>query len=99
MQHVHEHNIAHRDLKLENCFLDHNCRAKIADFGLNKLCGGENEQTMMTSVGTINYMAPEITGHAPYEGQPVDVFALGAVLFLLRTAKFAFGESGDLFYK
>lgn len=44
-------------------------------------------------------MAPEITGQDPYEGPPQDCFALGAILFLLRYAKFAFNEAGDVFYK
>ena len=44
-------------------------------------------------------MAPEITGQDPYEGPPQDCFALGAILFLLRYAKFAFNEAGDIFYK
>ena len=83
--------MAHRDLKLENCFLDESVRIKIADFGLNKICKGPEAQAMISSCGTINYMAPEITGEHEYDGQAVDIFALGQVLFLLRTAKFAFG--------
>jgi len=34
LSYVHRMNITHRDLKLENCFLDKDCNIKIADFGL-----------------------------------------------------------------
>jgi serine/threonine protein kinase len=44
-------------------------------------------------------MAPEITGGKKYEGPPVDIFALGAVLFMMKTAKFAFTKYGDQLYK
>jgi serine/threonine protein kinase len=37
---VHDKGIAHRDLKLENCFLDKNVTMKLADFGLAKLFAG-----------------------------------------------------------
>ena len=36
LSYIHRMNIAHRDLKLENCFLDKDCNLKIADFGLTK---------------------------------------------------------------
>ena len=33
---VHSKGIAHRDIKLENVFLDRNCNIKLADFGMAK---------------------------------------------------------------
>ena len=46
-------------------------------------------------------MAPEISNDGtPYDGPPVDVFAAGAVLFLMRYAQFAFSSAhDDPFYK
>lgn len=32
---IHSKGIAHRDLKLENCFLDNEVQVKVADFGLS----------------------------------------------------------------
>lgn len=37
---IHAKQIAHRDLKLENCFLDKDVQVKIADFGLSKVFAG-----------------------------------------------------------
>ena len=44
-------------------------------------------------------MAPEINGEDSYEGPPQDLFALGQVLFMIHTTKFAFSHPGDVFYK
>jgi serine/threonine-protein kinase Chk1 len=41
MEFIHSKGIAHRDLKLENCFLDKNVTLKVADFGMAKLFEGE----------------------------------------------------------
>ena len=59
---VHAKKISHRDLKLENCFLDKDVQVKIADFGLSKVFAGPQGSVLQTKCGTINYMAPEITG-------------------------------------
>lgn len=61
MEFIHSKGIAHRDLKLENCFLDSNINLKVADFGMAKLFAGEKGEALQTTCGTSNYMAPELT--------------------------------------
>ena len=39
---MHAHGIAHRDLKLDNIFLDQDVMAKVADMGLAKIFAGPN---------------------------------------------------------
>lgn len=100
LSYIHKKNIAHRDLKLENCFLDKDCKVKIADFGLQKAFGGPLGIQLKTRCGTPNYMAPELLGGKdPYDGPAVDVFACGAILFILKFAKFAFSASNDSYYR
>lgn len=54
----------------------------------------------MTQCGTPNYMAPELKGaKKAYEGPPVDIFAMGVMLFIMVFAKFPFGEAGDPYYE
>jgi serine/threonine protein kinase len=43
-------------------------------------------------------MAPEISSGSSYDGPPVDIFALGAILFIMCNAKFPFGKAGDKYY-
>jgi len=44
-------------------------------------------------------MAPELSGKEAYAGPPVDVFAMGAILFLMRFGKFGFLRAGDTHYR
>lgn len=39
---VHSKSVAHRDIKLENCFLDKSVNLKLADFGMMKFFDGPN---------------------------------------------------------
>jgi len=62
MAYIHSRKVAHRDMKLENCFLDSEVKVKIADFGLHKVFEGEDTTALRTRCGTVNYMAPELCG-------------------------------------
>jgi len=44
-------------------------------------------------------MAAEIVGGQAYQGPPVDVFAMGAILFLMRFGRFGFLKVNDNHYK
>lgn len=87
--HLHQHGVAHRDLKLENLLLDRHGSLKIADFGLAAaLVAGE---PLSLGSGSPNYSAPELL--APelcYAGEPADVWACGVVLFAFLTGAFPF---------
>jgi MAP/microtubule affinity-regulating kinase len=86
---LHEHNIAHRDLKLDNVLLDMSTNAiKLIDFGFSTRVVKDQPQKMFC--GTPNYMAPEITQKKEYSGMKTDVWALGVLLFVLCTGHFPF---------
>jgi serine/threonine-protein kinase SIK2 len=53
VDHFHKYGIAHRDLKLENIFLDSNIRPKVADLGLAKIFAGPNASALVTQLGTV----------------------------------------------
>jgi serine/threonine protein kinase len=95
---VHSKGVAHRDLKLENIFLDSNVKVKVADFGLMKEFSGPNAEALRTKCGTPNYMAPELSGQDEYEGPPVDIFACGVMLFMMLTSKQPFNEANDIWH-
>lgn len=57
VEHIHQEGIIHRDLKPENILIEANGTAKLADFGLSKLC--RPNEYFMGIYGTKPYIAPE----------------------------------------
>jgi serine/threonine protein kinase len=77
----HEHGVVHRDLKPENILIDSSGRAKLADLGIAKSFGSQEEITKLgTLLGTPAYMAPEqIRGETVTVG--TDIYSAGAMLY------------------
>ncbi|OMJ87411.1 hypothetical protein SteCoe_10920 [Stentor coeruleus] len=90
----HSQGIAHRDIKPENLLFDKNCNVKIADFGFAGYLQGRNGDGLMnTRVGTLPYIAPEIHQKLSYNGELVDVFSLGVVLFIMHSKHMPFTQA------
>jgi hypothetical protein len=94
---AHDKGIIHRDLKPENVFLLMGGQVKILDFGLARQIPtgtGATETGLVatdpgTVMGTVGYMAPEqVRGEAT--DARTDLFAVGAVLYEMLTARRAF---------
>ncbi|GAB1214205.1 hypothetical protein ATERTT37_003365 [Aspergillus terreus] len=87
VKYLHKRNVAHRDLKMGNLFLDQNMDIKVGDFGLAAMIISErDEKRRKTLCGTPNYIAPEVLdrskgGHT----QKVDIWSLGVILFAMLT--------------
>jgi hypothetical protein len=95
---LHDHGFVHRDLKPANIFLE-NGIVKVGDYGLSKAIGSSQRTAQTHSVGTVHYMAPEIsTGNY---GKQIDTYAAGIILYEMLTGKVPFdGESsGEILMK
>jgi hypothetical protein len=94
---LHDHGIVHRDLKPANIFVEDGL-LKVGDYGLCKsISSSQPAQTQ--SVGTVHYMAPEIsTGNY---GKGIDVYACGILLYEMLSGRVPFdGESaGEILMK
>ncbi|MBR5518486.1 MAG: protein kinase [Clostridia bacterium] len=71
--------IIHRDIKIENIFVDGDGNYKLGDFGVSKVGSGTATGTV---TGTEDYMAPEITQEHKYN-KTVDIYALGIAMYQL----------------
>ena len=96
VQHLHQHGLIHRDVKMDNIFLTGSSdkpQVKIADFGESKFIEHINEHSVrkMTFRGTKSYMAPELFRKAednrPSYNKSADTFALGVTFSTLMDAE------------
>ncbi|HMP01088.1 MAG TPA: serine/threonine-protein kinase [Gemmatales bacterium] len=95
---LHDNGIVHRDLKPANIFLE-NGVVKVGDYGLAKSISGSQKSPQTQSVGTVHYMAPEIsTGNY---GKQIDVYAAGVILYEMIVGRPPFdGETaGEILMK
>jgi len=94
---AHKHDVVHRDLKPENLFVRRDeggaVHVKVLDYGLAKFMQPERDPTKgvaltMTGMimGTPLYMPPEQAAGSSVD-LPVDVYALGCVLFELLSGR------------
>ena len=87
VNHLHQNEIIHRDLKLQNILLDENLLIKIIDFGFSRF---QPKDKIQVYCGTPTYMAPEILRHKSYDPRPTDIWALGIILFRMLVGEFPF---------
>ena len=87
VQHAHDHDVLHRDLKPGNILLDAPGEPHLTDFGLAKLVERSSTATLTTAIlGTPDYMSPEqAAGKAKSITTAADIYGLGAILYELLT--------------
>ena len=99
LKYIHEKGLIHRDIKLENLFLDDNFNIKIGDFNVSATIDSQAAQNFaddmqqldnmvsgQTVVGTAGYMAPEVKRNERVTyvyGPKADVYSMGISFFEL----------------
>jgi serine/threonine-protein kinase len=88
LQHAHEHNVVHRDLKPTNIVLhvdsDGIMTPKLLDFGIAKAPDSTIETRTGDSLGTPSYMSPEQVRSINLDGRS-DLFSVAVVLYEIIT--------------
>lgn len=88
LDYLHNQNIYHRDLKLDNVMIDKSGKVTLIDFGFAITVS--NQEPISSFCGTPNYMAPEIYLRKRYSGQAIDIWALTVILYKLVAGEFPF---------
>ncbi|CAG8542293.1 12171_t:CDS:10 [Ambispora gerdemannii] len=108
VNYLHQKNIVHRDLKLENLLLDRNRNIIITDFGFANQFDSAKADLMATSCGSPCYAAPELViSEGLYVGSAVDIWSCGVILYAMLSGYLPFdddplnpdGDNINLLYK
>ncbi len=87
MVYLHNNNIIHRDLKLENILVSKDLDMKLCDFGTSKIKSKTSNRNTRR-IGTTIYMAPEIVfGDMEYT-EKCDVFSFSIILCQVLMKKY-----------
>lgn len=93
VRYMHDQNISHRDLKLENLLIvEGGARIKLCDFGFVKEVASR-EELSKTFCGSKAYAAPEILRGRSYDPLKGDIWAIGVILYIFVTGKMPFDET------
>ncbi|MEM4408694.1 MAG: serine/threonine-protein kinase, partial [Candidatus Caldarchaeum sp.] len=89
LDNAHQRGIIHRDIKASNIMVRPDGLAKVTDFGIARVLGGERFTQTGVLVGTPEYMAPEL-----WEGKEAskssDIYAFGILVYEMLTGEVPF---------
>ncbi len=94
---LHSRNILHRDIKSLNVLLDGHSNAKLTDFGLSQVKNETKSKTSATkthqdTVGTVQWMAPELFKRRAVFTQKADIYSLGITFWELAARKIPYAR-------
>ena len=94
LAYLHERNVTHRDIKLENIIIDaKKGTIKLIDFGF--CCCTSPDIKLKVFCGTPSYMCPEIVMKKEYIGPPTDIWAAGILFYAMLCGQFPFRGTSD----
>lgn len=96
LAYAHAQGLVHRDIKAGNVLLSEDGPAKLADFGIARMVGGEEEAGLTRTdmlLGSADYLSPEQANGRTLDARS-DVYSLGIVLFECLTATLPYVGEG-----
>ena len=95
LNHAHEINIVHRDIKPSNLLITKEGVVKLTDMGLARSMDDETDTNITragTTVGTVDYMAPEQARSSKAADIRSDIYSLGCTWYHMLTGVPPYGE-------
>ncbi|RIV28248.1 Stk1 family PASTA domain-containing Ser/Thr kinase [Alicyclobacillaceae bacterium I2511] len=95
LEHAHDHNIIHRDIKPHNILLTRTGQVKVTDFGIARAVSGATitHHQSHSVLGSVHYFSPEQARGATVDAKS-DIYSLGVVMYEMLTGQLPFsGET------
>ncbi|XP_069621445.1 testis-specific serine/threonine-protein kinase 6 [Ranitomeya imitator] len=93
LRYLHNHHMAHRDLKCENVLITSDINAKISDLSFGIMFDGNSSSVCTTYCGSPQYASPEVRLGVLHDPQKTDIWSLGVILYIMVTGEMPFNRT------
>ncbi|MDR0404487.1 MAG: Stk1 family PASTA domain-containing Ser/Thr kinase [Oscillospiraceae bacterium] len=89
LEHAHDKDIVHRDMKPQNIMILPDRTVKVTDFGIARFTGQKSTTLTEKTIGSVHYISPE-QAKGDIVDDKADLYSVGAIFYEMLTGKLPF---------